>query len=107
MPAEYCTSVNLSLEELGLLVEGLDSYAYWEIGETHTRNNGSFDERELDPEDEEDADAMERFLVVKALWEKLEARQGHLVRERDKNEPYVPKEAPLDGGVTFADDHQG
>lgn len=81
--------VELSKEELQLLDEGLDSYTYWEIGDTHCRNDGYFREDLCDPEDEEDAERLERYAEVEALQAKLEAAQAGQAASPDHATPEV------------------
>jgi hypothetical protein len=57
--AATTTKVTLELtrEELDLLIEALDSHAYWQIGDSHNRRDGYFREDLCDPEEDAEADA--------------------------------------------------
>lgn len=68
--------VELADAESLLLQSALESHTYWEIGETHTRNDGYFREDRLDPEDEEDAEKLAEYEQVTALEAKLIAARG-------------------------------
>ncbi len=65
--------IYLTLPELALLREALETYTYWEIGDTHTRNDGYFREDWCDPK--EDAEALEEYAKVTDLEAKLIAAE--------------------------------
>lgn len=46
-------SIRLSLDDVTLLIEALDAYEYWELGDSLPRNNGAvFIPGDLRPEDD-------------------------------------------------------
>lgn len=75
-------SVHLSLDELGLLLDALDSHEYWQVGDVLPRNDGmvwipgdcvgSFDRhwRDEEPTDEQ-MDAIEEVRRCRELAERL------------------------------------
>lgn len=77
--------VPLTQEDISLLVDALDAYEYWELGDTLRRNNGSvFIPRDLRPEDDrywgpspspDDAEleAIERVRACRDLGDRLAA----------------------------------
>jgi len=78
-------TVPLTLEDITLLVEALDAYEYWEVGEALPRNNGSvFVPGDLRPEDdrywgpapspnETELEAIERVQACRDLADRLAA----------------------------------
>ena len=78
-------TVHLTQEDINLLVEALDAYEYWEIGDSLPRNNGSvFIPGDLRPEDDrywgpspspDDAqlEAIERVRACRDLSDRLTA----------------------------------
>jgi len=76
------TMITLSASELSLLIEGLDAYEYWQLGDVLPRNNGAvflpdddFGDRYWDQDEEpteEQREAIEAVRRCRALMQRLE-----------------------------------
>ena len=78
-------TVHITQEDINLLVEALDAYDYWEIGDSLPRNNGSvFIPGDLRPEDDQywgpsplpddrELEAIERVRACRDLSDRLTA----------------------------------
>lgn len=86
-------TVQLTQDDVALLVEALDAYEYWELGDSLPRNNGSvFIPGDLRPEDDRywgasprpngvEIEAIERVRACRDLADRLAATR------RDESEP--------------------
>lgn len=78
-------SIRLSLDDVTLLIEALDAYEYWELGDSLPRNNGAvFVPGDLRPEDDRywgtspapddaEVEAIERVRACRDLSDRLTA----------------------------------
>ncbi len=78
-------SIRLSLDDVTLLIEALDAYEYWELGDSLPRNNGSVfipgdlrpgDDRYWGPSpspDDAELEAIERVRSCRDLADRLAA----------------------------------
>ena len=81
MPRSDMVSIGLSVDEIHLLLEGLDAYEYWQLGDVLPRNNGMvflpddlFAERYWPADEipsEAQAEAIEAVRVCRGLAERL------------------------------------
>jgi hypothetical protein len=84
-PPRVDLSIRLSVDDVTLLIEALDAYEYWELGDSLPRNNGAvFIPGDLRPEDDRywgtspspddaEVEAIERVRACRDLSDRLAA----------------------------------
>lgn len=66
VPAPRPHKITLSDEELHLLINAVDSHAYWQLSDTHYRNNGF-----VNPPGSDDPETAQEIAVANALGDRL------------------------------------
>jgi hypothetical protein len=93
MPTDSEVTLHLSISDVLLLIEGLDAYEYWQLGDVLPRNNGAvFIPGDLDPEFDHywgpepqpsaaQAEAIDQVRTCRALSKRLTAARNQATKD--------------------------